>query len=446
MIGWLVVSVVLLASASLTVYIGKKSFCLTQTLVALLVQIFLAVTFFMIWGLQGDASTYHTEAQLFVELWSTGSSEGPFMLPAGKQSTAWIAGVIYWLVGPLPVVYLLFLAIFTAMIPALLSTTTRLFDFPSAAPLAAWLGVFAPPFLFWAPWMRRESLVFVFVGMTLATVGLIYNSRWETSLIMWSGTAVVFIVSRPQLLLILAFGSIIAVLLRKKKTQSNFRQSAFQYGMAIFMVMISGTAIFWSLSSELNGSLQQDTRQAILASNSNPAQGLAVPYEPTPSSDTPDKVVELGQHKVVELGQHKVVELGQHKVVELGQHKVVELGQHKVVELGQRFINSTVGPLPWQWSSRSWIIAGLDGLFMLCIWLLVAVGFIRYPQVRKMTLIIVAAALPLIAGEAYMHANYGITMRVRAHYLIVLLPLISVILSLLASSLSNRRTRMSQTN
>jgi len=427
MIGWLIVSVVLIVSASFTIYIGKKSFCLTQTLVSIPLQMFLAVTFFMIWGLQGDASTYHGEAQRFVELWSTGSSESGFMLPSGKVSTAWIAAVIYWLVGPLPVVYLLFLAIFTAMIPALLSTATRLFDFPSAAPIAAWLGVFAPPFLFWAPWMRRESLVFVFVGVTLVTIGFIYNSKWTISFIMWFGTVAVFVVTRQQLIPVLAVGSIAAVLLRKHKAQPNSLSSAFQHVMAIVMIVFSVTAIFWTLTStNASDDLQGERRQIVVNSNSAPSQVLGLSYESTSPSDTLDNGTSPSDTLDNGTSPSDTLDKG--------------------VELGQRLINSMVGPFPWQWSSRSWIIAGLDGLFMLCVWLIVAVGFVRYPQVRKMALIFVATALPLIAGEAYMHANYGITMRVRAHYLIVLLPLISVILSLLASNLSSRRTRISQPN
>ncbi len=409
MIGWLIVCVVLVASAALAVYLGKKAFCLTQTLTALLVQIFLGVTFLVIWGLQGDANTYHEAAKTLVDTWSTGS-EPIYTLPAGKQSTVWIAGAIYWLVGPLPVIYLLFLATFTAMIPALLAITTRLFNFASAASLAAWLGVLAPPFITWAPWMRRESLVFVLIGMTLVTLGLIYDSRWKVGLIMWPLTAVMLSVTRPQVLLVLAVGSIAATLLRNRKTQQTFHQSAFQHGIAMFMLAISGILIWWTLTSTgTNATIQPENRQGIMREISGPSQGLGMSYETTSSPGTSS----LGT-------------------------------LDKGFELGHRLINSMVGPFPWQWSSSSWIIAGLDGLFMLCVWLLVAVGFIRYPKARKMTLILVAASLPLIAGEAYMHGNYGITMRVRAHYLIVLLPVISVILNLLANNFSYKRVRKRQ--
>lgn len=416
MIGWLTVCVVLIASAALAVYLGKKAFCLTQTFTALLVQIFLGVTFLVVWGLQGDANTYHEAAKTLVDTWSAGI-EPVYTLPPGKQSTVWIAGAIYWLVGPLPVIYLLFLATFTAMIPALLAITTRLFNFTSAAPLAAWLGVVAPPFIVWAPWMRRESLIFVLIGMTLVTLGLVYDSRWKLALLMWPLTAVMLAVSRPQVLLVLAVGSIAAVALRNRKTQPNFYKSALQYSITIFMLAISGILIWWTLTSTgTSATIQDGTRQGIMREISNPSQALGIRYEDTPSSDTPssDTPSESATHADL---------------------------LNKGVELGQRLVNSMVGPFPWQWSSRSWIVAGLDGLFMLCAWILVAVGFVRYPQARKVILILVVAALPLIAGEAYMHGNYGITMRVRAHYLIVLLPVISVILSLFANNFLNKRVR-----
>jgi len=237
---------------------------------------------------------------------------------------------------------------------------------------------------------------------------------------MWPLTVVMLAVSRPQLLLVLAVGSIAAVVLRDQNRQSNFYQSSVQYIITIFVLAISGILTWWTFTSTGTQTYTSEgNRGAIMREISGPSQGLGIQYETTPNWVTPSEVTP-------------------------SEVTPSEVTPNKSVDLGQRLLNSMVGPFPWQWTSLSWTIAGLDGLLMLCVWILVVVGFVRYPQLRKMTLIFVAASLPLIAGEAYMHGNYGITMRVRAHYLIILLPVISVILSLLANNFLNKRDRKRQ--
>lgn len=412
--NWILVVIILGFSASFTLYLGRKGGCLSQTVVALILQVTLSTFYLLVWGLNADALTYHNATILFVETWSNGL-DPIYTLPVGKRSTVVIAGFFYWLVGSYPIVVLLFTATITAWLPSLVSTATKLFGFYNASKRGAWLGALAPPLILWAPWLTRESMAFVLLGLSTVVFGLIYRYRISTAIIiLWIVTALGMSVVRPQLLIGLAAGSLVSVLIRKNPTISSsssrpdFRLAAER----LLMASLCFVAVWWVFTATDAGErAQPEVREQIMTELSEANSTFSVTYPEIPNPAPNDSKL---REPPPEIGG--------------------EINQ--VAQYLQRGVNSLVGPFPWNWKSLSWVIPGLDGIFMLMVWVLIAYGAIFYRKTRKLVLILIFACLPLIAGEAYFHANYGITMRVRAHYLVILLPAIAAISSSLWPSFS----------
>lgn len=402
-LGLITVFLILVISTSFTLYLSKRTGCIPQTLVALAIQISLSLIFLAIWGLREDALTYHNAAILLVDTWNNGLDPN-YTLPEGKRSTVLIAGVFYWLVGPYPLVVLLFSATITAWLPSLLATSTKLFGFAHASKSAAWLGALAPPMLLWAPWLTRESLAFVLLGISTVIFGLIFRQKLDlVTLILWLSTAWAMSVTRPQLLLVLATGTLSSLLLSRKPPtpRSNKRKRAsFIAGLAL-ATTLPLIAVGWVFTaSDTSRTVQSEVRVAIVNELSGPESTLGVTYgdfQPASEYNISDSHTESA---------------------------TIPIFQNLY-----RGINSLIGPFPWNWKSPFWIIAGLDGVMMLLVWIVIFLGAVRFKATRRMTLILASACLPLIAGEAYFHANFGITMRVRAHYLLLLLPAVAILMT-----------------
>jgi len=400
-LGWFTTLLILVISISCTLYLARRSGCIPQTFVALAVQISLSTIFLVIWGLRDDALTYHNAAILLVETWNNGLDPN-YTLPEGKRSTVLVAGLFYWLVGPYPIVVLIFSATISAWLPSLLATSTKLFGFARASKLAAWLGALAPPMLFWAPWLTRESTAFVLLGVSTVIFGLIYRQKFNVAtLILWLSAGLVMSQARPQLLLVLAIGTVSSLILSRKPPmlRINARERARFAAQVALATTLSILAVGWVLtSSGTSQTIQPGVRDAIMQELSGPQSTLGVTYTNTPPVSESSTSGSQAVSAATPISQNI-----------------------------HRGINSLIGPFPWNWKSTSWIIAGLDGIMMMLVWAAIFFGAVRYPATRRMAFILVAACLPLIAGEAYFHANFGITMRVRAHYLILLLPVLAVI-------------------
>ena len=407
LLGWAVAITAIIVSAVIVLIVGKRCGAFPQTVAALVLQATLSLILLATWGLQDDALTYHEAAKRLVEsIHDDRSAE--FTLPPGKRTTVAIAGAFYWLAGPQPVLYLLFMATITAYMPTLLAAATTLFGFRRAAGVAAWLGVVAPPFVVWSPWLTREALAFVFLGCALVVFGSIYDGRWGVpTLVLFLFTFWGLWVTRQQLLLVLAFGCISALLLSRKIT--NLSAAPRKGRERIATVLFSGSLVVAAGFAVILNVVEGPMSQAL----TNDSYRTAVQNELSESSSLGIAYRHDDRHDYV------------------GVPVVVSMLPR--LELPLRLVLSMFGPPPWQWYSIPLLLAGLDGMLMLAVWCLILIQFVRVKSIRKLILITSVASLPLIAGEAYAHANYGISMRVRSHYLVVVLPAIAVSVTVISS-------------
>ena len=83
------------------------------------------------------------------------------------------------------------------------------------------------------------------------------------------------------------------------------------------------------------------------------------------------------------------------------------------------------GPPIWEWRNLPMIIFGLEGLLILVILVNIIFSYHINIKFRKVFFILLSAVLPLWIISTVMLSNYGINSRVRAHYLLFIIPIVS---------------------
>jgi hypothetical protein len=84
------------------------------------------------------------------------------------------------------------------------------------------------------------------------------------------------------------------------------------------------------------------------------------------------------------------------------------------------------GPPVWEWNSVSMLIFGLEGITYFLICVAVIWSFTKFKNYRKQIIVLLSCSVPLLLLSSLVLANYGINSRIRAHYLIPLLPIVAL--------------------
>lgn len=383
---WLAAAAILSLGLVMCVLVAQREGCVPQTLTAFALQSTLAISFFVIFGLVADDATYHASAAAQARVWETGGQNSAAFVGPGKQSITFIVGTLYYFLGLNPLFGTLFMAVLMAGIPTLMAVSSRNFGMRAAAPTAAWLGAVAPPFLMWAPWLRREGLAFFLLSGVVLGLSMVYCGKMKFGLPMLVALALALAVTRAQLVLVVACGSaaawILAEPLPRRIRQGHVRARVVTVvGVAVVMVAASSRLIsleYWR--NFLDGGLA-----AGIASNSAEGQHLRVSGASWGFNSSP-------------------------------------------TGLAWNLIREWWGPPLWEWQSSTWVLAGLDGLFYLLLTLCILQAWRHCPRHRRPIVILVVALAPLFVGTALTMANYGIVMRVRAHFLPFLIPAVALYL------------------
>ena len=86
------------------------------------------------------------------------------------------------------------------------------------------------------------------------------------------------------------------------------------------------------------------------------------------------------------------------------------------------------GPPIWEWNSKSMVIFGIEGIIYFFIYVSIIWTLIKFKNYRMPILVLISCSAPLLLVSSLVLANYGINSRVRAHYLIPLIPIIALYL------------------
>ena len=379
-------SIVLISSIIITLFIITKKYKTTpQTLLVIFSQVIISQVSYGLFGLVEDEKTYHKTGILLMDSLNSGLGFQNFGVFPGKESFTYILGTLYYLVGPLPIAGMILNVFFMSLIPSILVASCNNFGLPNAAKSTAWVFSLTPSILFWAAGLRRESLAFLLIALIILSLSLFYRSRLILGTIVVLLTFLMIQSTRTQLVFML-IPSLFLVLLSKvgidyilvllSKVGIDYKQNM----KIIFLLIFTHVIFVWislnSLAPEYAGYIQE-------ISNSEYSTSV-----PNVSWDF----------------------------------------NSSITGYIYNIFRALIGPLIWEWNSISMLIFGVEGIYYLLVTIITITMLINKKNQRNQILILVLCSLPLLLTTSFILGNYGINSRVRAHYLIPILPILSLFL------------------
>jgi len=366
--------IVLISSLIITLFIVAKKYKTTpQTLLVIFSQVIISQVSYGLFGLVEDEKTYHKTGILLMDSLNSGLGFQNFGVFPGKESFTYILGTLYYLVGPLPIAGMILNVFFMSLIPSILVASCNNFGLSHAAKTTAWVFSLTPSILFWAAGLRRESLAFLLIALIILSLSLFYRSRLILGTIVALLTYLIIQTTRTQLVFMLIPSLFLVLLL---KFRINFKQNM----KIIFLLIFTHVIFVWkslnSLAPKYAGYIQE-------ISNSEYSTSV-----PNVSWDF----------------------------------------NSSIIGYVYNIYRALTGPLIWEWNSISMLIFGVEGIYYLLVTIITITIFINKKTQRNQILILVLCSLPLLVTTSFILGNYGINSRVRAHYLIPLLPILSLFL------------------
>ena len=380
---WLAGTTTLGLGLLICVLVARRESCVPQTVTALALQTVLAVFIFVNFGLVADDATYHASALAQARVWEFGSQTSSVFVGFGKESITVVVGALYYLFGVNPLLGLMLIAVLMATIPTMMAVSSRNFAFRASAPTAAWLGAVAPPFLMWAPWLRREGFALFLLSGVVVGLSLVYRGRMRSGLLLLFGLTLALAVTRAQLVLLVGAGLVVAYLLADSSRRRLSRARTRSRLLILSGVgALLGAVTFSRIPMEYWGNFLNGGLATGIASNSAESQTLRVSGVSWEFNSSP-------------------------------------------IGLLRNVARELWGPFLWEWQGPAWVVAGMDGLFYLILTFCLIQAWRWGHRHRRPIVILPAALLPLVVGTALTMANYGIVMRVRAHFLPFVIPIVA---------------------
>ena len=381
MISQFVLIFFLLFIISLCLNLAKKSFTLAPTIFVIATQFTISFIIFNSFGLIADEVLYHERAILLMESLKSGYGYQDFDVGPGKGFFTDLLGTIYFMMGdPNPLSGLLLNSLIMGFIPSILSISCKNLGLSNVSTIIAWIFALTPSLIFWPAGLRREALAFLLVSVSILAISLFYRSKLFLSTILLFITYSFAKDIRNQIIIMMISGFIVVLFLSyykrfytvmyKIKTQQNI----------IYLVIVTHILFVWS--------------------------------------NFRNKYTNVGDY-ILELSKSETT----------AAPFVSWSFNSSLLGLPYNIFRVLFGPLLWEWNSVSMFAFGLEGLFYSIIVVIVAYSIISFKAHRTQFLILLGFSLPLIFLSALVLGNYGLNSRIRAHYLIPLLPIVAVFIS-----------------
>ena len=366
-------TLLILFMITILIFISKKYKTYPQTLLIILSQVIITQVSYWQFGLVEDEKTYHNTGIMLMGSLNSGQGFQNFGVYPGKESFTYILGTIYYLVGPLPIAGIIVNIFFMSLIPSILAASCNNFDLPQAAKATAWVFTFTPSIVFWGAGLRRESLAFLLIAFIILTLSLLYRRSLILGAISALLTFLMIQSTRPQLVLMLIPSIFLVILLNLK---FEFKQNTKFFFILIFTHASFAWTVITSLNVEYAGYIQEISR----VENSTRVPNVSWEFNSS------------------------------------------------FIGYIYNIYRSLTGPLIWEWNSKSMIIFGVEGIYYLLVTIITIMMLIKKKTQRIQIFILILCSLPLLLVTSFILGNYGLNSRVRAHYLIPLLPILSLFL------------------
>ena len=378
-------------------YLSRKTKTQKITLVLLTIQLSISLLRYQQFGLIADENTYHSTGLNLMNSLNNGQGFQNYGVGPGKESFTFILGAIYYILGPYPELGLITNAYLTSLIPSILVIACNNLGLKSIGKLAAWLFVFSPPSLLWAAGLRRESLAFLLVSLSVLTISFVYNRRFIPGFILFGVTYYGISISRPQILLVLIPGVFLALFISPKiALKKTFYDSKGLFSNKVMIICLTLIHVIYVYSSIIHPFIKKlPTLNGYLQEISSPRFSTSVLGSSWESNSSP-----FGYTYNV--------------------------------------FRSISGPPFWEWSSISMVVFGIEGIFYFATFILVAFSMKDFNVQRREILILISCSVPLLLASSLLLGNYGINSRIRAHYMIPLIPIMALSIRKL---IQNRNTK-----
>jgi hypothetical protein len=366
-------------------YLSRKTETQKTTLVLLTIQLSISLLRYQQFGLIADENTYHSTGLNLMNSLDNGQGFQNYGVGPGKESFTFILGTIYYILGPYPELGLITNVYLTSLIPSILVLACNNLGLKSIGKLAAWLFVFSPPSLLWATGLRRESLAFLLVSLSVLTISFVYNRRFIPGFILFGITYYGISISRPQILLVLIPGVFLALFISPKiDFKKMFYDSKNLFSNRVMIISLTLIHFIYGYSNFIDPFIKKlPTFNGYLQEISSPRFSTSVLGASWQTNSSP-------------------------------------------FEYTYNLFRSISGPPFWEWSSISMVVFGIEGIFYFVTFILVAISIKKFNLQRREILILISCSAPLLLASTLLLGNYGINSRIRAHYLIPLIPILAL--------------------
>ncbi|NEN04671.1 hypothetical protein G3T36_02195 [Diaminobutyricibacter tongyongensis] len=324
-----------------------------------------------------DADHYHKQA---VQLLS-GDSERS--VTPGKELFTYLLRLVYSTIGIQPGIIIALNVLLVAAIPTIVGRTAAALNMP--VQLTTWAGALVPQTFFWGVLLLRESMVWFALLLVILALAMLYDgARWVIWLPVLVGALVLFTYLRGTLAIVLAAAALIVLLLIVKSWKLTLGTAG---ALGVIALILPGFAsILVKFGSDT------DTAAARVSTTTSDAVAKASSMGAEHTSSTIFHAPHVGDG-------------------------IVNLAVTKAVGL----LNSTLGPLPWDFG-RVGLPFFADGLIWVVVLALAIVGWVFLKDKRSAFVLVIPAALILLA-MGWTLFEYGTVIRMRLMPLLILLPL-----------------------
>jgi hypothetical protein len=304
-----------------------------------------------------------------------------FDVGPGKGFFTDLLGTIYFMMGnPNPLSGLLLNALIMGFIPSILATSCKNLGLSKPSTIIAWIFALTPSLIIWPAGLRREALAFLLVSISILAISLFYRSKLVLS------TTLLFIIYlfaqniRNQIIIMMISGFIVVLFLKYYKKIYIFMYKIRSQQKIIYLGIVTHILYMWI--------------------------------------NFRNKYTDIGDY-IFEVSESEAT----------AAPFVSWSFNSSLLGLPYNIFRVLFGPLVWEWNSVSMFAFGLEGLFYFIMVVIVVYSVISFKAYRTQFLILLGFSLPLIFLSALVLGNYGLNSRIRAHYLIPLLPIVAVFIS-----------------
>ena len=367
-----------------------------------LLHFFVSLTLFSTLGFTPDAEIYDSAAKALVT--TKDFSAFNDSLPQGKQLLSLISGLIYSVFGYKPIIVMIFLSLLFSFVPRIVRRVCLNFGFTASIGVTPWISILLPQPLIWSALINREGLSILVLLILFMTLSYMYK-RQEISPFAFPTLLLIAtsIYLRPQLLISIASGvlvtSIVIIIKKISLLRRLNKKMVLDFSSGILLFLFASYAYF--VNNQF-GLLSAETRDTTITDLS--IGGTSVDLERLAGSD-------IGLDNLASGINYSLFEF------------------FKIVF--QNFLPSTFGPSPSKWDAVPNVIVGLDGAFLILLFLVLTIAFTKPGSVRIASIFGLSISLPLLFQLSYIYSNYGLAMRIRDSVLLVLIiPALEVVLRL----------------